>query len=43
MDNIQKGALIALVAVGIIVPVYVINAVNTESARVEAEQQATRI
>jgi hypothetical protein len=40
MDNIQKGALIALVAVAVVIPVYIINTVNTEQARVDAEQQA---
>ena len=40
MDNIQKGALIALIAVGSIVSVYVVHTVNSESARVEAEIQA---
>jgi hypothetical protein len=40
MDNIQKAALIALMAVGFIVSVYVVHTVNSESARVEAERQA---
>lgn len=40
MDNIQKAALIALIAVGSIVSVYVVYTINNESARVEAEKQA---
>ena len=40
MDNLQKGAVLALVVVAVVISIYVINTVNSESARVEAKQQA---
>jgi hypothetical protein len=40
MDNIQKGALLALVAVAVAISVLFIFTVNSESAKVEAEEQA---
>jgi hypothetical protein len=40
MDNTQKGAVIALVAVGVALSVYVVNTVNTESGKLDAAEQA---